>query len=109
VSASRRHAYCILQNLKKCRYLAGSFPDVGDLLARLYDLCYAVNNTHIPCGDFYPKEFWKMADQEAYCVKCRATRTMKDAKIVTNDKGRKMAKGVCPVCGTKMTRFLKSS
>jgi len=48
-----------------------------------------------------------MADQyEAYCVKCKKKRSMKDARIVTNEKGRKMAKGVCPTCGTKMTLFL---
>lgn len=45
---------------------------------------------------------------EAYCVKCREKRTVKDGKVETNDKGRKMAKGVCPVCGTKVTRFLSS-
>lgn len=45
---------------------------------------------------------------EAYCVKCKTSRTMKDAKVVTNDKGRRAAKGVCPVCGTKMNRFLPS-
>jgi hypothetical protein len=43
---------------------------------------------------------------EAYCVKCREKRDMKDEKIVTNDKGRKMAKGKCPICGTNLTRFL---
>jgi hypothetical protein len=47
-----------------------------------------------------------MAEYEAYCVKCKTKRTMQDARIVTNEKGRKMAKGVCPKCGTKMNRFL---
>ncbi len=42
----------------------------------------------------------------AYCVKCRAKNEMKDAKVEVNDKGRKMARGVCPKCGTKMTLFL---
>ncbi len=44
----------------------------------------------------------------AYCVKCKTKRTMKDAKVVTNEKGRRSARGVCPVCGTKMNLFLKS-
>jgi len=47
-----------------------------------------------------------MAEYEAYCVKCKKKRTMKDARIVTNQKGRKMAKGTCPTCGTTMNRFL---
>ncbi len=45
---------------------------------------------------------------EAYCVKCREKREIKDEKIVTNDKGRKMAKGKCAICGTNLTRFLPS-
>jgi hypothetical protein len=47
-----------------------------------------------------------MAEYEAYCVKCKKKRTMKDARIVTNKKGRRMAKGTCPTCGTTMNRFL---
>lgn len=45
---------------------------------------------------------------EGYCVKCRAKRTVKDGHEVVTDQGRRMAKGICPVCGTKMTRFLPS-
>lgn len=48
-----------------------------------------------------------MADYEGYCVKEKKKRLMKDVQVVTNEKGRKMAKGVCSVCGTKMTLFLK--
>jgi transcription initiation factor IIE alpha subunit len=44
----------------------------------------------------------------AYCVKCKTKRTMQDPQVLTNEKGRRMAKGTCPVCGTKMTLFLKS-
>ena len=43
---------------------------------------------------------------EAYCVKCREKHTVADGKVEVNDKGRKMAKGICPVCGTNVTRFL---
>lgn len=49
-----------------------------------------------------------MGDYVAYCVKCKAKQTMKNAEVKTNDKGRRAAKGVCPVCGTKMNLFLKS-
>ncbi len=45
---------------------------------------------------------------EAYCVKCRQNRTMKDPKEVTMPNGRKAMQGTCEVCGTKMTRFMKS-
>jgi hypothetical protein len=50
----------------------------------------------------------RMADYIAYCVKCKEKREMQNAQVVTNDKGRRQAKGTCPVCGTKMTLFLKS-
>jgi Zn finger protein HypA/HybF involved in hydrogenase expression len=50
-----------------------------------------------------------MADQ-AYCVKCKAKRDMKDAKEVSfNAKGgkkRRALQGVCPKCGTKMFRIM---
>ncbi len=49
-----------------------------------------------------------MSDHVAYCVKCKAKRTMKDSRVETNAKGRRLAKGICPECGTKMNLFLKS-
>ena len=49
-----------------------------------------------------------MSDYVAYCVKCKEKRTMKDPQVVTNEKGRRQAKGTCPECGTKMNLFLKS-
>jgi hypothetical protein len=49
---------------------------------------------------------------KAYCVKCRKKREMKNEKEVTiKGKGkvkRRAAQGVCPVCGTKMFKFLPS-
>lgn len=42
-----------------------------------------------------------------YCVKCKTKREMKDAKETILDNGRKMMKGVCSVCGTKMGLFIK--
>jgi hypothetical protein len=47
-----------------------------------------------------------MAAIEAYCVKCRAKREMKDGKEVSMGGDRKAMQGVCPVCGTKMFRIL---
>jgi hypothetical protein len=45
---------------------------------------------------------------EGYCVKCRQKRTVKEGVVKESGKGRKMAQGSCPVCGTKVTRFLAS-
>jgi len=41
---------------------------------------------------------------EAYCVKCKEKRQFDGHVEETN--GRRFAKGVCPVCGTKVTRIL---
>jgi hypothetical protein len=46
--------------------------------------------------------------EEAYCVKCKTKREMKNAHEVTGDNGRRALKGECSVCGTKLTRFLPS-
>lgn len=43
---------------------------------------------------------------EAYCVKCKAKKEMKDAKEVTMKNGRKAMKGRCPTCGTGMYRIM---
>jgi hypothetical protein len=39
-----------------------------------------------------------------YCMKCRAKRTMVSAKTTTK-KGRKVTKGKCAKCGTKMAKL----
>ena len=42
---------------------------------------------------------------EAYCVKCREKRKFEgEKKDLPN--GRKAAQGLCPECGTKVTRML---
>ncbi len=43
---------------------------------------------------------------EAYCVKCKATRKMAGAQMVTTKSGKLAAQGKCPVCGTTMMKFL---
>jgi hypothetical protein len=40
-----------------------------------------------------------------YCVKCRQKRDF-EGHVVVSDSGRRMAKGTCPTCGTKMNRIL---
>lgn len=45
---------------------------------------------------------------QAYCVKCRAKREMKDAEVVIRKSGKPATQGVCPTCGTKMFRIGKN-
>ncbi len=43
---------------------------------------------------------------DAYCVKCKGKKQMKDAKSVTMKNGRPAMKGICPDCGTGLYRIL---
>jgi hypothetical protein len=42
---------------------------------------------------------------EFYCVKCKAKREA-EGEVQVNDKGTRMAKAKCPVCGTNLNRIL---
>jgi len=42
---------------------------------------------------------------DAYCVKCKEKREF-EGEVSVSDVGRRMAKGTCPVCGTKLNRIL---
>ena len=42
---------------------------------------------------------------DAYCVKCKTKREVKDPEQVTMKNGRKALKGTCPECGTKMFKI----
>ncbi len=44
---------------------------------------------------------------QAYCLKCRTKREMRNATATTLKNGRPATKGECPVCGTKMYRIGK--
>ncbi|AFS83344.1 MAG: DUF5679 domain-containing protein [Nitrosopumilus sp.] len=44
---------------------------------------------------------------QAYCVKCRAKRDIKDPKETTLKNGRPAVKGTCPTCGTNVFRIGK--
>ena len=46
---------------------------------------------------------------KAYCMKCKAERSIQNVQIVMTKNGRPAANGACPVCGTKMFKFLPSS
>ncbi len=45
---------------------------------------------------------------QAYCVKCKAKKEIKDAKSITMKNGKPATQGVCPTCGTKVFRIGKS-
>ena len=45
---------------------------------------------------------------QAYCMKCRTKREMKDARPITMKNGKPATQGTCPACGTKMFRIGKS-
>jgi len=46
---------------------------------------------------------------QAYCVKCRGMREIKDPKPVTLKNGRPAVQGLCPRCGTKVFRIGKAT
>jgi len=45
---------------------------------------------------------------QAYCMKCRTKRDMKEPKARTMKNGRPATQGVCQECGTKMFRIGKA-
>ena len=45
---------------------------------------------------------------EAYCMKCKTKREMKDPVAAFNARGSAVTLGICPVCGTKLYRMGKT-
>ncbi len=45
---------------------------------------------------------------EGYCVKCKQKQTVNDGVEKDTPNGRKMVQGTCPVCKTKVTRFVST-
>ena len=50
----------------------------------------------------------RTTDTQAHCVKCRGFREMVDPRPVTFKNGRSALQGPCAVCGTKISRIVKS-
>ena len=42
---------------------------------------------------------------EAYCVKCRSKREIKDPQKITMKNGKPATQGICPDCSTKVFRI----
>lgn len=49
----------------------------------------------------------KLIMVQAYCVKCRAKRDVKDPVETTFKNGRPAIKGTCSLCGTKVNLIMK--
>lgn len=45
---------------------------------------------------------------QAYCMKCRTQREMKDEEVVTMKNGKTASRGLCATCSTKMFKIGKS-
>jgi len=54
---------------------------------------------------FKPEIYFILVTTQAYCVKCKSKRDMKDEKQVTMKNGRPAISGTCTVCGTKMFKI----
>src|ERR687898_3116312 len=50
-------------------------------------------------------EIYLILVTQAYCVKCKSKRDMKNEKQVTMKNRRQALSGVCSVCGTKMFKI----
>jgi hypothetical protein len=77
------------------RAIAASLPGIPGLLS------YGDNQVHIG-KEAVMTETWS---GEFYCVKCKAKREA-SGEVQVSDKGTRMAKGICPVCGTRLNRIL---
>jgi hypothetical protein len=47
-----------------------------------------------------------LTDLDVYCVRCREHRTLTNARVEITTRGRRAARGVCPVCGANVFTFL---
>ncbi len=59
----------------------------------------------MPMLDRLHKEYRRIIMTEAYCVKCRAKREIKNPQKITMKNGRPATKGTCPVCGTNVFKI----
>ena len=49
-----------------------------------------------------------MSESDAFCVKCRDRREIKEPRAVSLANGRSALQGACPVCATLLTRIVKA-
>jgi hypothetical protein len=48
-----------------------------------------------------------MPAKEGYCVKCKAKKDIQDPKAIVMKNGRPATQGLCPTCGTKISKIGK--
>ncbi|OGO72594.1 MAG: hypothetical protein A2Z49_01500 [Chloroflexi bacterium RBG_19FT_COMBO_56_12] len=77
-------------------------------IAKFYKLYYNYLKGRCPRWTSDDKKGETKMEFEGYCVKCRKKQKVKNGTEKTASNGRKMAQGTCPVCGTKVTRFLSN-
>ena len=70
--------------------------------------CWSVDTTVTNGLSFIVNLKVEVNPMQAYCVKCRAKKEMKDPKSITMKNGRPATQGTCPSCGTKMFRIGKA-
>ena len=83
-------------------FIAKKYPYTSKIARVLTDIA---NKLGVLTGDGKKNISNNNIKMLGYCVKCKSKKEIKNGKI-TNGK-RRMLKGVCPTCGTKMIRFLK--
>ena len=64
-------------------------------------------NMGVPIRNAQVSEFGKGAIMaiEAYCMKCKEKKTMKDPVESTTKNGKPITKGTCPDCGSTICRI----
>jgi hypothetical protein len=100
-----------------CVYLLHHLMRHGDIYQALYEDIVPGADNEASVKDFYrtlqkgggAMAKGKAEQQDGYCLKCKAKKTMKDAHTSTLKNGRSAMKGVCSTCGTKMSRIMKGS
>ena len=86
-----------------------AFPEIRkSIIMGLLVIFYrSVTTGKIKVYDPYQNKIRRLPMEfEGYCVKCREKQNIKDGVVNETANGRQMAQGVCPKCGTKVTRFL---
>ena len=83
-------------------------PTIANVVLDIVALCPS-NSAFYELSTIPMKLFVPLCGSTRYCVKCRASREMKDTEAITMKNGRPATQGVCPECGTKMFRIGKAS
>ena len=86
------------------------FSPIECILNTCTQLCY-ISHSSLSDNHFIHRFFYfavsAWTTMEAYCVKCKSKRSMKDEKKVTMKNGRPATTGICSICGTKMFKIGK--